>query len=160
MILIVIADLLWRRFDWRRKLRMSTKEIKDELKQVEGDPHIKAKIRELRRQRARKRMMEAVPKASVVIMNPTHYAVALKYERDKSAVPVCVAKGLDLVALKIRQVAEENDVPVIEEPPLARALYASIDIDQPIKPEFYRAVAQIISYILAQNAKRESRARA
>ena len=160
MILIVIADLLWRRFDWRRKLRMSTKEIKDELKQVEGDPHIKAKIRELRRQRARKRMMEAVPTASVVIMNPTHYAVALKYERDKSAVPICVAKGLDLVALKIRQVAEENNVPVVEEPPLARALYASIDIDQPIKPEFYRAVAQIISYILAQNAKRESRARA
>src|SRR5690606_22112835 len=100
-VLIVIADLLWRRFDWRRNLRMSTKEIKDELKQVEGDPLIKARIRELRRQRARKRMMEAVPKASVVIMNPTHYAVALKYERGQDAVPICVAKGLDLIALKI-----------------------------------------------------------
>ncbi len=157
MVLIVIADLLWRRFDWRRNLRMSTKEIKDELKQVEGDPLIKARIRELRRQRARKRMMEAVPKASVVIMNPTHYAVALKYERGQDAVPICVAKGLDLIALKIREVAEEHDVPVVEDPPLARALHASIDIDQPIKPEFYRAVAQIISYVLAQNAKREAR---
>ena len=151
MTLIAAVDLLWRRFDWRRNLRMSHKDIKDEMKQTEGDPMVKRRLREIRQSRARQRMLESVPGASVVIMNPTHYAVALKYERGVDAVPVCVAKGLDLIALKIREVAEENGVPVVEEPPLARALHGSMEIGEPISREFYKAVAELISYVMNQN---------
>ena len=150
MTLIAAVDILWRRFDWRRNLRMSHKEIKDEMKQVEGDPMVKRRLREIRQSRARRRMLEAVPNASVVVMNPTHYAVALRYERGIDAVPVCVAKGLDLVALKIRETAEKHGVPVVEEPPLARALHASMEVGHPISSEFYKAVAEIISYVLGQ----------
>lgn len=156
MSLIAALDLIWRRFDWRRNLRMSPREIKDEMKQVEGDPMIKARLREIRRQRARRRMLEAVPTATVVVMNPTHYAVALRYERGADPVPVCVAKGLDLIALRIREVAEANGIAVVEDPPLARALHAALDVDQPIAKEFYRAVAELISYVFSQN---EARAR-
>jgi flagellar biosynthetic protein FlhB len=151
MSLIAVVDIIWRRFDWRRKLRMSHREIKDEHKQVEGDPMMKARLRDIRRQRARKRMLSAVPNATVVIVNPTHYAVALRYTRGEDAVPVCVAKGLDLIALRIREIAEENGVTVVEEPPLARALHAALEVDQPISREFYRAVAEIISYVYGQN---------
>jgi flagellar biosynthetic protein FlhB len=122
-------------------------ELREEFKQTEGDPTIKAKIRQLRQGRMRKRMMAAVPKASVVITNPTHYAVALQYERGMEA-PVCVAKGLDLIALKIREIAEENSVPVVENPPLARALHATVEIDEEIPPEHYKAVAEIIGYVM------------
>jgi flagellar biosynthetic protein FlhB len=121
--------------------------LREEFKQSEGDPTIKAKLRQLRQQRMRKRMMAAVPTASVVITNPNHYAVALQYEPGMTA-PVCVAKGADLIALKIKEVAAEHDVPVVENPPLARALHATIDIDDEVPPEHYKAVAEIIGYVM------------
>jgi flagellar biosynthetic protein FlhB len=126
---------------------MSLREIKEEFRQSEGDPMVKARIRRIREQRARKRMMAAVPEASVVITNPTHFAVALKYERGDNA-PVCVAKGVDALALKIREVAAAHSVPVVENPPLARALHASVDIDEEIPAEHYRAVAEVIGYVM------------
>ena len=126
---------------------MSLQEIEEEFRQTEGDPTVKGKLRQLRATRMRKRIIAAVPKASVVITNPTHYAIALKYERGMNA-PVCVAKGVDLIARKIREVAEEHRVPVVENPPLARALHATVEIDQEIPQEHYRAVAEIIGYIM------------
>ena len=158
--LAVIAglDYFWQRMRFMSRNRMSKQEIKEEYRQNEGDPTIKAKIRQLRHDRARKRMMAAVPKATVVIMNPTHYAVALKYESGKMAAPVCVAKGIDALALRIRAVAEENDVPVVENPPLARALHAAIEIDDPVPPEHFKAVAQVIGYVLRLQGKLPARA--
>ena len=126
---------------------MSLQKIREEFRQTEGDPTIKGKLRQLRATRMRKRVMAAVPKASVVITNPTHYAIALKYERGMNA-PVCVAKGVDLIARKIRDVAEQHRIPVIENPPLARALHATVEIDREIPQEHYRAVAEIIGYIM------------
>jgi flagellar biosynthetic protein FlhB len=142
------ADYAFERFRFMKRNRMTKQEIKDEIKQSEGDPHIKAKIRQIRIEKSRQRMMAAVPEATVVIMNPTHFAVALKYESGKMAAPVCVAKGVDALALRIRKVAEENDVPVVENPPLARALYATVDVDEPVPPEQYKAVAQVIGYVM------------
>jgi flagellar biosynthetic protein FlhB len=158
--LAVIAglDYFWQRMRFMSRNRMSKQEIKEEYRQNEGDPTIKAKIRQLRHDRARKRMMAAVPKATVVIMNPTHYAVALRYESGKTAAPVCVAKGIDALALRIRAVAEENDVPVVENPPLARALHAAIEIDDPVPPEHFKAVAQVIGYVLRLQGKLPARA--
>ncbi|HSS12586.1 MAG TPA: flagellar biosynthesis protein FlhB [Rhizomicrobium sp.] len=158
--LAVIAglDYFWQRLRFMSRNRMSKQEIKEEYRQNEGDPAIKAKIRQLRHDRARKRMMAAVPKATVVIMNPTHFAVALKYESGKMAAPVCVAKGVDALALRIRAVAEENDVPVVENPPLARALHAAIEIDDPVPPEHFKAVAQVIGYVLRLQGKLPARA--
>jgi len=158
--LAVIAglDYFWQRMQFMSRNRMSKQEIKEEYRQNEGDPHIKAKIRQLRHERSRKRMMAAVPKATVVIMNPTHFAVALKYESGKTAAPVCVAKGVDALALRIRAVAEENGVPVIENPPLARALHAAIEIDDPVPPEHFKAVAQVIGYVLRLQGKLPARA--
>jgi flagellar biosynthetic protein FlhB len=151
-------DYFWQRMRFMARNRMSKQEIKEEYRQNEGDPTIKAKIRQLRHERARKRMMAAVPQATVVIMNPTHYAVALKYESGKMAAPVCVAKGIDALALRIRAVAEENDVPVVENPPLARALHAAIEIDDPVPPEHFKAVAQVIGYVLRLQGKLPARA--
>ncbi len=144
---IAAADFLFQYQQWYQRQKMSFRDLKEEYKQSEGDPHIKARIRRLREQRMRKRMMAAVPEASVVITNPTHYAVALKYERGNNA-PVCVAKGRDLIALKIREVAKAHAVPVVESPPLARALHATTEIDREIPPEHYRAVAEIIGYVM------------
>ena len=126
---------------------MSIKELREEFRQTEGDPTIKSKLRQLRQSVMRKRMMSAVPKATVVITNPTHFAVALQYERGMEA-PVCVAKGLDLVALKIREIATEHSVPVVENPPLARALHAAVEIDEEIPAEHYKAVAEVIGYVM------------
>jgi flagellar biosynthetic protein FlhB len=131
-----------------QRMKMSKQEVKDEYKQSEGDPQMKARLRQIRNQRARRRMIQAVPTATVVVMNPTHYAVALRYEAGETSVPICVAKGLDRVALKIRSVAEEANVPVIEDPPLARALYATVEIDEEIPREQYEAVAKVIGFIL------------
>jgi flagellar biosynthetic protein FlhB len=158
--LAVIAglDYFWQRMRFLSRNRMSKQEIKEEYRQNEGDPTIKAKIRQLRHDRARKRMMAAVPKATVVIMNPTHFAVALKYESGKTAAPICVAKGVDALALRIRAVAEENDVPVVENAPLARALHAAIEIDDPVPPEHFKAVAQVIGYVLRLQGKLPARA--
>ncbi len=145
--IVAAADYLFQYHQWREKLKMSLQEVKEEYKQTEGDPTVKAKIRQLRVQRMRQRMMADVPKASVIITNPTHYAVALKYERGMDA-PVCVAKGVDNIALKIREVAGEHDIPIVENPPLARALYATVDIDEDVPPEHYKAVAEVIGYVM------------
>jgi flagellar biosynthetic protein FlhB len=153
--LMVIAglDYFLQRFRFMQRNRMSKQEIKEEYRANEGDPAVKAKIRQLRHERSKKRMMAAVPTATVVIMNPTHFAVALKYESGKMAAPICVAKGVDALALRIRGVAEDNDVPVIENPPLARALYASVEIDEAVPAEHYKAVAQVIGYVMRLSGK-------
>jgi flagellar biosynthetic protein FlhB len=144
---IATADYLFQDRQWYERQKMSLQEIKEEFRQTEGDPTIKGKLRQLRATRMRKRIIAAVPKASLVITNPTHYAIALKYERGMNA-PVCVAKGVDLIARKIREVAEEHRIPVVENPPLARALHPTVEIDQEIPQEHYRAVAEIIGYIM------------
>lgn len=148
MTVIALADVIYQRFMHLKELRMTKQQVKDEHKQSEGDPLIKGRLRQIRVERARKRMMAAVPEADVVITNPTHYAVALKYDQTAMEAPRVVAKGVDNVALKIREVAEENDVAVIENPPVARALHASVEIDQEIPPEHYKAVAEIIGYVM------------
>jgi flagellar biosynthetic protein FlhB len=145
--IVATADYLFQYRQWFERHKMSLREMKEEFRQTEGDPAVKGKLRQLRQTRMRKRIMAAVPKASVVITNPTHFAIALRYERGMNA-PVCVAKGVDLIARKIRQVAEEHDIPVVENPPLARALHGTVEIDQEIPQEHYRAVAEIIGYIM------------
>jgi flagellar biosynthetic protein FlhB len=145
--LVAIADFFFQYRQWYEKQKMSLQEIKEEYKQSEGDPHIKGRIRQLRQQRMRKRMMAAVPKASVIITNPTHYAVALSYDRGMPA-PICVAKGIDAIALKIREVATAHDIPIVENVALARALHASVEIDAEIPMEHYKAVAEIIGYVM------------
>ncbi|HZC57220.1 MAG TPA: flagellar biosynthesis protein FlhB [Xanthobacteraceae bacterium] len=144
---VAAADYLFQYRQWYDRHKMSLREMKEEFRQTEGDPAVKGKIRQLRQARARKRMMAAVPKASVVITNPTHFAVALQYERGMTA-PVCVAKGADLIAHKIREIAEAHNIPIMENPPLARALHATVEIDQEIPQEHYRAVAEIIGYVM------------
>jgi flagellar biosynthesis protein FlhB len=145
--LVAIADYAFQYRQWYEKHKMSVQEVKEEYKQSEGDPHIKGRIRQLRQAKMRKRMMAAVPKASVIITNPTHYSVALAYERGMSA-PVCVAKGVDNIAFKIREVARAHDIPIIENVPLARSLYATVDIDEEIPTDHYQAVAEIIGYVM------------
>jgi len=144
---VAVADYLFQHRQWYARQKMSLREMKEEFRQTEGDPMIKGKIRQLRQARAKRRMMAAVPKASVVITNPTHFAVALQYERGMNA-PLCVAKGVDLIARKIREVAEAHGIPVVENPPLARALHGTVEIDQEIPQEHYRAVAEIIGYLM------------
>ena len=144
---VAIADYFFQYRQWFERQKMSLQEMKQEFKQSEGDPHIKGRIRQLRQARMKKRMMAAVPKASVIITNPTHYAVALSYERGMSA-PTCVAKGVDLIALKIREVAKAHDIPIVENVPLARALHATVEIDDEIPVEHYHAVAEIIGYVM------------
>ena len=127
--------------------------MKDEHRQTEGDPVVKSRLRNLRMQRARSRMMAAVAKADVVVTNPTHYACALKYDPETMNAPVLVAKGQDLVALRIREIAEQNGIDIVENPPLARALYAAVEIDREIPPEQYKAVAEVISYVFRLKGK-------
>jgi flagellar biosynthetic protein FlhB len=154
MLVIAVLDAGWQRFSWWRKLHMSREELREEHKQLEGNPEIKARLKMLRRQRARRRMMAAVPEATVVITNPTHFAIALRYDRATMRAPKCVAKGQDRVAQRIREVAAENGVPVVENKLLARALFRSIEIDQEVPPEHYRAVAEIISYVFSLRGAR------
>jgi flagellar biosynthetic protein FlhB len=144
---VAIADYFFQYRQWFERQKMSLQEMKEEFKQSEGDPHVKGRIRQLRMARAKKRMMAAVPKASVIITNPTHYSVALAYDRGMPA-PVCVAKGADLIAMKIREVAREHDIPIVENVALARALYATVEIDDEIPVEHYHAVAEIIGYVM------------
>jgi flagellar biosynthetic protein FlhB len=148
-------DWFWQRMRFNKRMRMTLQEVKDEFKQSDGDPHIKGKRRQIQMQRSRQRMMQAVPKATVVIMNPTHYAVALRYETGDAA-PICVAKGVDDLALKIRAVAEEHGVHVLEDPPLARALYAAVEIDDQIPADQFEAVAKIIGFVM-NNKKAKAR---
>jgi flagellar biosynthetic protein FlhB len=144
---VAIADFFFQYRQWYERQKMSLQEMKEEFKQSEGDPQIKGKLRQLRQARMKKRMMNAVPKASVIITNPTHYAVALFYERGMPA-PICVAKGVDLLALKIREIAGKHDVPIVENVALARALHATVEIDDAIPVEHYHAVAEIIGYVM------------
>ena len=150
------ADWLWQRYRFMVRMRMTREEVKEDHKDSEGDPHIKAKLKQKRAAMSRRRMMQAVPKATLVVMNPTHYAVALRYVQGETAAPVCVAKGLDATALRIRAIAEGANVPVVEDPPLARALYATMDVDETIPREHYQAVAKIIGFILGQAERRRS----
>ena len=144
---VAAIDYFYQYHTWYMRQKMSVRELKEEFKQSEGDPHVKAKIRQLRQSRMRQRMMAAVPKASVIITNPTHYAIALQYEPGMNA-PVCLAKGVDALALKIREVAQGHDIPIVENPPLARALHATVEIDAEIPAEHYKAVAEVIGYIM------------
>jgi flagellar biosynthesis protein FlhB len=150
---VAAGDYLLQHFQFLKRNRMSRQEVKDEFKRTEGDPTIKARIRQMRLERARKRMMAEVPKATVIIANPTHFAVALRYEQGKTPAPICVAKGMDSLALRIREVAEEHKIPVVENAPLARTLYATVDVDEAIPAEHYKAVAQIISYVMRITGK-------
>jgi flagellar biosynthetic protein FlhB len=149
---IVAADLIWSRLKWKIDLRMSKQEVKDEHKQNEGDPMMRARRMSLARDRARRRMLSSVPKATVVIANPTHFAVALRYTSGDSGAPMVVAKGMDHIALKIREIAEANEIPVIEDKALARSLYGAVSLDRPIPPEFYKAVAEIILFLMSRDA--------
>lgn len=153
-ILLVALDLAWSRFHWRRELRMTRQELKDEHKQAEGDPLVKARLRSLARDRSRRRMIASASKASLVIANPTHYAVALRYRRDENPAPLVLAKGADAIALKIREIAEQNNIPVIENRALARALYEAVQVDQVIPGEFFRAVAEIIYFLQSRQSPR------
>ena len=144
---VAIGDALYQRMSWYKRQRMTRKEIRDEFKQTDGNPEVKAKMRQLRTMRVRRRMMASVPNATVIITNPTHYAIALKFEKGMAA-PICVAKGVDSLALRIRKLAKEHDVPIVENPPLARALHATVDIDEEIPVEHYKAVAEVIGFVL------------
>ena len=148
MAAIAGADWFYQRFAHIRKLRMTRQELRDEQKDSDGSPLVKGRLRQIRMERARRRMMQEVPKADVVITNPTHFAVALRYDQTTMGAPRVVAKGTDLVARRIRELAEENKVPIVSNPPLARALYASVELDQEIPPEHYKAVAEIIGYVM------------
>jgi flagellar biosynthetic protein FlhB len=152
-IVVSSADLLYQRYSYKKKLRMTKQEVKEEHKDSEGDPAVKSKQRSLRMQRARQRMLAAVPKATVVITNPTHYAVALHYDMETMNAPVLVAKGVDFLAQKIRELADEHEVPIVENPPLARALYASVELEQTVPQEHYKAVAEVIGYVFKLKKK-------
>ncbi|MDP3660466.1 flagellar biosynthesis protein FlhB [Phenylobacterium sp.] len=148
MLAIAGGDWLWQRQRFIVRMRMSKEELKEDFRQSEGDPHVRARQKQIRRDRARRRMMQAVPTATVVVMNPTHFAVALKYEPSEAPAPLCVAKGADAVALRIRAAAEAAGVPVIEDAPLARALFAAVEVDDVIPPKHYEAVAKVIGFVM------------
>ncbi len=151
MSVVAALDYAFARTQWMERLKMTREEVRRELKDSDGDPQIKGRRRQQRETRARRRMMKAVKGASVLIMNPTHYAVALKYESGKTSAPLCVAKGLDDVALRLRAAAQEARVPVVENPPLARALYAAVEIDDEIPVEHYEAVAKVIGFVMGKS---------
>ncbi len=150
MTAIAALDFMYQKHSFTKQMRMSKQEVKDEHKQQEGDPQVKSRIRRVRMERHNQRMMQAVPEADVVITNPTHFAIALQYTMGEMNAPRCIAKGVDHLAFRIRSIAEENDVPVVENPPLARALYDTVDIDEEIPPEHFTAVAEIIGFIMRQ----------
>jgi flagellar biosynthetic protein FlhB len=150
-------DWIWQRQRFQTRMKMSREELKEEMRQSEGDPHVKGRLKQMRLARAKKRMMANVPKATLIITNPTHYAVALRYVAGETPAPICLAKGMDNVALKIREIAAANDVPIHEDPPLARALYANVEIDDTIPREHYEAVAKVVGFIMTAKALRRRR---
>lgn len=154
MFFVAIGDYIFQRMQFMKQMRMSKQDIKEEYKQTEGDPYIKGRLRQIRLRRARQRMMQNVPKADVVITNPNHYAVALQYEMNKMPAPVMLAKGMDNIALKIKEIAKEHKIPIVENPMLARALFDSMEIDQTIPEEHFKAVAEVISYVFKLKGKR------
>lgn len=147
IIIFAIMDYYFTQYYYIKSLKMSKQEIKDEYKNMEGDPRVKGRIRQIQFAMSRQRMMSSVPNADVVITNPTHYAVALQYDNKKDSAPRLVAKGVDFIALKIREIAEENSIPIIENPALARALYEQVELEQVIPSDFYKAIAEIFTYI-------------
>jgi flagellar biosynthetic protein FlhB len=153
LFIIATLDLVYQRYEHMKKMRMTKQELKDEYRQSEGDPHVKAKLRQLRQEKARARMMQAVPTADVVITNPTHYSVALKYDPDKNEAPIVVAKGVDDLALRIRETAKEHNVIILPNPPLARVLFETVEVDDVVPSEHYKAVAEIISYVFKLKGK-------
>ncbi|MCR9175315.1 MAG: flagellar biosynthesis protein FlhB [Alphaproteobacteria bacterium] len=153
LFMIAALDYAYQTYEHIKQNRMTRQEVRDEHKQAEGDPHVKARLRQIRADRARQRMMASVPKADVVITNPTHFAIALSYNEDEMVAPVVVAKGADDVAFRIREVANDHGVPIVENKPLAQALFATVEIDQQIPPEHYQAVAQVISYVYKLKGK-------
>jgi flagellar biosynthetic protein FlhB len=152
--LIALLDTLYQRFEHRRQLRMSRRDLQDEFRQIEGDPVVSARLKSLRMERARRRMMAEVPNATVVVTNPTHVAVALRYDGQSMSAPQVVAKGLGTLAERIRAVAREHRVPVVENPPLARALHGAVELGAEVPPAHYRAVAEVIGYVLRLRARR------
>ncbi|MBX3478256.1 MAG: flagellar biosynthesis protein FlhB [Brevundimonas sp.] len=149
------ADYLYQRMRFAKRMRMTKEELKEDFKQSEGDPHVKARLKQIRMQRSRKRMMQAVPTATVIVTNPTHYSVALRYEPDQGdAAPVCVAKGVDVLAMKIREVARDHSVPIVENVPLARALYATVEVDEIIPREHFEAAAKVIGFVMQKRRRR------
>lgn len=148
MTIIAAVDFTYQKFQHTKKLRMTKQEVKDERKQTDGDPKVKQRLRSIRMERHSQRMMANVPRADVVITNPTHYAIALEYKHGSMDVPVLIAKGLDDVAFRIRDLAKDHDIPIVENPPLARALYASVELDEEVPPDHYKAVAEVISYLM------------
>ena len=148
MTVIAALDFVFQKFQHMKQMRMTKQEVKDEQKQQDGDPQVKARIRRVRMERAQQRMMQAVEEADVVITNPTHYAVALSYKMSEMAAPKLVGKGVDHLAFRIRDVAEANDIPLVENPPLARALYASVELDEEIPAEHFKAVAEVIGFVM------------
>ncbi len=154
IIVFAIMDFYFTKFYYMKSLKMSKQEIKDEYKNMEGDPQVKGRIRRIQMQMAQKRMMSNVPSADVIITNPTHYAVALRYDNTKNKAPLVVAKGIDFIALRIKEVARENDIPIIENPSLARSLFEQIDVDKEIPSDFYKAMAEIFSYVYELKRKR------
>ena len=153
--LIAAVDLVWSRYHWKQDLRMSKQEIKDENKQAEGDPIVKARLRSLQRDRARRRMMTAVPRATLIIANPTHFSIALRYVREEDAAPVVLAKGQDLVALKIREIATAHNIPVFEDVALARSMYKQVSVDSVIPAQFYQAVAELVRIVYSSKPRRK-----
>ena len=155
LILIAAIDVPFQLWDHTQKLKMTLQEVRDELKETEGKPEVRSKVRQLQQEMAQRRMMQAVPEADVVITNPTHYAVALKYKHDRMAAPIVVAMGRDLIALKIREIASFHEIEIFEAPPLARALYASCELDREIPSHLYFAVAQVLAFVFQLRIARE-----
>ncbi len=153
LLIVAMIDLVYQRYDHYKKMKMTQQEVKDEFRQSEGDPMVKAKLRQLRMEKARQRMMQAVPDADVIITNPTHFSIALKYDSNVSPAPIVIAKGVEEVALRIREVAKEHDIILYEDRALARTLYDTVEIDEPIPTELYKAVAEIISYVFKKKGK-------
>ncbi len=148
MTVIAGIDFTYQKHKYTKEMRMTKQEVKDEQKQSDGDPAIKGRIRQIRMDRARQRMMDSVEDADVVITNPTHYSIALKYDMEAMAAPKLVGKGVDHLAFRIREVAKANDIPLVENPPLARALYAAVELDEEIPPDHFQAVAEVIGYVM------------
>lgn len=150
-LVVAVVDLIVVRGRWSKKLMMTRQEVSDEQKQSDGDPYVKQRMNTLSRQRQKRRMMAALPTATMVVVNPTHYAVAMRYVQSEGGAPKVVAKGMDILALRIKQTCEANKIPVLENPPLARSLYAAVDVGSTIPPEFYRAVAEVIHFVELRN---------
>ena len=156
-VLLAAADIIWSRYNWRRQLMMTRQEVKDEHKQSDGDPVIKSRLRALARDRSRKRMMAAVPNATLIVANPTHYAIALRFKREEGGAPLVLAKGKNLLALKIREIAGAHDIPIVEDKPLARSMYDAVEVGQMIPVDFYQAVAELIFHISTKSRPLTSR---